>query len=218
VATDPASGGLGKRGEPRFEPAMAAATSRLAGHQTAKATGLMKALLFTINNALLFLCVSMYLGTGWSMVLFYFPIAPQLTVDIGNIRTYKKGFFNQYVHMIELSANGALFEEFNQINDINARICSGQTVSGRTRPIRLHLIKPDYPLPLDPDFYLGRIDAATLIAMGYADAKKYLSTMKPEGLPLQPEITQMNEFTLGVTFRETMAGGLALDETNPRAS
>ncbi len=136
---------------------------------------------------------------------------------IGNIRTYKKGFFNQYVHMIELSANGALFEEFNQINDINARICSGQTVSGRTRPIRLHLIKPDYPLPLDPDFYLGRIDAATLIAMGYADAKKYLSTMKPEGLPLQPEITQMNESTLGVTFRETMAGGLALDETDPRA-
>ena len=60
---------------------MAAATSRLAGHQTAKATGLMKALLFTINNALLFLCVSMYLGTGWSMVLFCFHIAPQLTVD-----------------------------------------------------------------------------------------------------------------------------------------
>jgi hypothetical protein len=33
------------------------------------------------NHALLFLCVSMYLGTGWSLVLFSFPIAPQLTVS-----------------------------------------------------------------------------------------------------------------------------------------
>jgi predicted acylesterase/phospholipase RssA len=136
---------------------------------------------------------------------------------IGNIRTYKKGFFNQYVHMIELSANGALFEEFNQINEINARIGNGETVSGHTRPIRLHLIKPDYPLPLDPDFYLGRIDAATLIAMGYADAKKYLTSIKPEGVPLQPEITQMNDPLLGITFRETMSGGLALGETDPHA-
>jgi len=29
---------------------------------------------------MLFLCASMYLGTGWSLVLFSFPIAPQLTV------------------------------------------------------------------------------------------------------------------------------------------
>ncbi len=33
------------------------------------------------NHALLFLCASMYLGTGGSLVLFSFPIAPQLTVD-----------------------------------------------------------------------------------------------------------------------------------------
>jgi hypothetical protein len=41
----------------------------------------MKALLFTLNAAFLFLCVSMYLGTGWSFVLFSFPVAPKLTVD-----------------------------------------------------------------------------------------------------------------------------------------
>lgn len=35
----------------------------------------------TLNACLLFLCASMYLGTGWSLVLFSFPIAPQLTVD-----------------------------------------------------------------------------------------------------------------------------------------
>jgi hypothetical protein len=33
------------------------------------------------NSILLFLFVSMYLGTGWSLVLFTFPVAPQLTVD-----------------------------------------------------------------------------------------------------------------------------------------
>ena len=41
----------------------------------------MKAILFTLNAAFLFLCVSMYLGTGWSFVLFSFPVAPRLTVD-----------------------------------------------------------------------------------------------------------------------------------------
>ena len=41
----------------------------------------MKRLLLTLNDSFLFLCVSMYLGTGWSLVLFSFPIAPQLTVD-----------------------------------------------------------------------------------------------------------------------------------------
>jgi hypothetical protein len=37
--------------------------------------------LIIIAAALLFLCTSMYLGTGWSLVLFSFPIAPTLTVD-----------------------------------------------------------------------------------------------------------------------------------------
>lgn len=40
----------------------------------------MKKFLLTLNAAFLFLCVSMYLGTGWSMVLFSFPVVPQLTV------------------------------------------------------------------------------------------------------------------------------------------
>lgn len=136
---------------------------------------------------------------------------------IGNISAYHNGIFNQYVHMIEISANGALFEEFNQIKEINGRIGNGEVVYGHTQPIRLHLIKPNYPLPLDPDFYLGRIDAATLIAMGYADTKSYLSTMKSEGLPLEPEVTKMNDPKLGVTFREVMAGGFVLGETDPRA-
>lgn len=41
----------------------------------------MKKSLLTLNSAFLFLCISMYLGTGWSMVLFSFPVVPRLTVD-----------------------------------------------------------------------------------------------------------------------------------------
>lgn len=36
---------------------------------------------FVLNAMLLFACASMYFGTGGSLVLFSFPIAPQLTPD-----------------------------------------------------------------------------------------------------------------------------------------
>jgi hypothetical protein len=39
----------------------------------------MKERLLIANHALLFLCASMYLGTGGSLVLFSFPISPQMT-------------------------------------------------------------------------------------------------------------------------------------------
>jgi predicted acylesterase/phospholipase RssA len=133
---------------------------------------------------------------------------------IGNINQYKNGIFNQYVHMIELSANGHLFEEFQLINEINARIRQGETVYGHTRPICLHLIKPAYALPLDPDFYLGRIDAATLIDMGYSDAKQYLRQMTPDGLPFEPEVTKMLDEGVGISFRLPMAGTVALGEAD----
>jgi predicted acylesterase/phospholipase RssA len=135
---------------------------------------------------------------------------------IGNTGEYHDGVFRQYVHMIEIAANGALFKEFDQINEINARITNGETVQGHTTPIRLHLIRPELPLPLDPDFYLGKIDAATLVGRGYADATKYLSTRTAEGLPFSPEVTQMANETPGFTFREKMSGGFALGETDPQ--
>jgi hypothetical protein len=40
---------------------------------------MMKERLLIANHVLLFLCASMYLGTGGSLVLFSFPVAPQLT-------------------------------------------------------------------------------------------------------------------------------------------
>ena len=41
----------------------------------------LKKTLHTINNGSLAACVSMYLGTGWSLVLFSFPVADQLTTS-----------------------------------------------------------------------------------------------------------------------------------------
>ncbi len=134
---------------------------------------------------------------------------------IGNSREYRSGLFHQYVHMIELSANGALFEEFDRIKEINARILRNEPAYGQTRPIRLHLIRPEYALPLDPELYRGDIDTASLIAMGYADAKRYLAERTEEGVPLEPETTKMKDATLGITFRETMTGHLSLGESDP---
>ncbi len=136
---------------------------------------------------------------------------------IGNTAEYKAGPFEQYVHMIEMSAAGGLSEEFDRIGDINRRIASGDSPYGQRAPIVLHVVKPDHPLPLDPDLYLGRIDSASLIAMGYADTKAYLHRKTDGGVGFLPEVTQMKSSAPGISFRETMAGGFALGETDPEA-
>jgi len=41
----------------------------------------MPSTLIVLNDLLLLACCSMYFGTGWSLVLFSFPSAKQLTVD-----------------------------------------------------------------------------------------------------------------------------------------
>ncbi|SDK98602.1 hypothetical protein SAMN05421823_10471 [Catalinimonas alkaloidigena] len=56
----------------------------------------MKNPLFLLNACFLFLCVSMYLGTGWSLWLFSFPIAPQLTPD---------NYYNQFVPQVTAATN-----------------------------------------------------------------------------------------------------------------
>lgn len=134
---------------------------------------------------------------------------------IGNTPTYFPGAFRQYVHMIELSANGMLNEELTRILEINRAIAAGEHPYGRTRPIAVHVIKPEFALPLDPDFFMGRIDARTLIDTGYADAVRYLAQMRPEGVPLTWEATQMQDEPVGITFREMMTGPFALGASDP---
>ena len=136
---------------------------------------------------------------------------------IGNTAEYHNGVFRQYVHMIEIAANGALFKDFEQINEINSRVIAGENVYGHRSPVRLHLVRPEYPLPLDPDFYLGKVDARSLIDRGYADACLYLRSRTEAGLPFTPEVTKMANEAPGFTFREKMSGGFALGETDPEA-
>ncbi|MES2940665.1 MAG: patatin-like phospholipase family protein [Pseudomonadota bacterium] len=134
---------------------------------------------------------------------------------IGNTPVYRNGAFNQYVHMIEMSAAGALIGELAAIADINRRIAAGETVLGHNQPIVVHVVKPEVPLPLDPDFFTGRIDAATLVDMGFRDARRTLRENRPA--PLSPAAIGMREPGVGVGFRETMRGGFRLGATDPRA-
>lgn len=113
---------------------------------------------------------------------------------IGNSSAYRPGVFNQYVHMIELSANGALFEELAALR-------------GQADPLpRLHVIKPEFPLPLDPDFYLGRIDADALVAAGYRDARAYLARRTEDGVPWNESATRMRDQELGVAYARRLRG------------
>lgn len=127
---------------------------------------------------------------------------------IGNHSEYLPGFFNQYVHMIEMSANGGLLEEYAQINSLNQRIAKGDSPYGQKAPIQLHVIKPEYPLPLDPDLFFNKIDTSTLINRGYDDTKKYLEKMQKEGMPFDVASTKMQNPGVTLNFRQHYTGKL----------
>ena len=114
---------------------------------------------------------------------------------IGNTPAYHNGLFRQYVHMIEMAANGSLLRDLGYIAD-----------RWPQRPVRVHVIKPEYPLPLDPAYFTGQIDAATLIALGYQDACRYLDNPAPLSAPWQPGITQMREAPAGAAARLVLSG------------
>lgn len=115
---------------------------------------------------------------------------------IGNSPYWGEGPLEQYVHMIEMSANGALFAELDAARDAG-------------RQFVLHVVKPPHPLPLDTEFYTGRISADSLVAMGYRDAWDYLDAMPPDGVAKDPSCTAMTEPAEGVRFRERLRGDVA---------
>lgn len=114
---------------------------------------------------------------------------------IGNSPYWGDGPLEQYVHMIEMSAMGALLADF-------------EAAKAAGREFVLHVVRPEHPLPLDPEFYLGRIDADTLVGMGYRDARNYLATMEAAGLPKDSTCTAMTEPAPGVRFNDTLRGEL----------
>ncbi|WP_449373126.1 hypothetical protein [Arthrobacter psychrolactophilus] len=93
--------------------------------------------------------------------------------------------------MIEMSASGGLLADF-------------ALAEASGREFVLHVIKPSHPLPLAPDFYLGRIDALTLMAMGYRDAVAYLSSRSPAGVAADYTCTAMTDPPTGVRWREKL--------------
>ncbi|MGH9133950.1 MAG: patatin-like phospholipase family protein [Ilumatobacteraceae bacterium] len=128
---------------------------------------------------------------------------------IGNTPLWGMGALEQYVHMIELSANSALFAELAQIADINVRRGRGEEVMGSTEPVVLHIVKPELPLPLDPDFVAGRISAEALVAMGYRDAWRYLSTRSATGVDLDDSATRMRVAPLGCRISLRLRGSVS---------
>lgn len=135
---------------------------------------------------------------------------------MGNTPQYRSGLLNFYVQMLEMSANGALNKDIQQIKEINQRIRNGETVYGHNQPIKLHLIKPAHPLPLDSALYTGQITHAQLIEMGRSDAKDYFDQRQTQGVPLEPSVLSMTEQSPGIFFKETMAGGFSLDTKDPK--
>ncbi|MCW2812105.1 MAG: patatin [Friedmanniella sp.] len=112
---------------------------------------------------------------------------------IGNTGTWGDGPLEQYVHMIEMSAMGALLADFD-------------AAAQAGRSFVLHVVRPDHPLPLDPEFYLGRISADDLVAMGYRDARGYLDHRTEAGVVPDRFCTQMTDTPPGVRFRERLHG------------
>ncbi|SEI86310.1 Predicted acylesterase/phospholipase RssA, contains patatin domain [Cyclobacterium xiamenense] len=108
---------------------------------------------------------------------------------IGNYPAYLPGALRQYVHSIEMSANGGLWEEFEQIKWINKGILRGESEFGQRKPIQVFVIRPQLPLPLDPDLFFNRITTRDLMAMGYSDATEYLSAIPKSGTPLDERST-----------------------------
>jgi predicted acylesterase/phospholipase RssA len=127
---------------------------------------------------------------------------------IGNAPTYYAGAFNQYVHMIEMSANGALWEEFQQIERINQMILQGVGDLSQKHPIRLMVIKSPDPLPLDPDLFFNKINTRELINMGYAHTKAYLNDRTPSPTPMDIQATKNKEPEKTLSFRAQFEGEL----------
>lgn len=118
---------------------------------------------------------------------------------IGNTHEFLNGAFNQYVHMIEISANGGLLLELDQLAALNNE-------KPEHEKIILHVIKPEFPLPLDPDLMFNRINADELINRGYAEAKSYLQQKTADGVAPDYKASMMNEPGAVLAFRALFSG------------
>ena len=109
---------------------------------------------------------------------------------IGNHGVYRDGAFQQYVHMIEIAANGALQKELALV---------------RERSTRLHVIRPRVPLPLDPDFFFGRVDASHADRDGLPRRGRLpRRAARGRGRAPTPRPREWSDPVPGVAFRERL--------------
>jgi hypothetical protein len=85
------------------------------------------------------------------------------------------------------------------------------------RQLRLHVIKPREPLPLDPAYFSGRVDAAELVDRGYQDARRYLDNQQPLTAPWPADLTRMQAPAPSVQARVRLHGPFALGHREPEA-
>jgi predicted acylesterase/phospholipase RssA len=128
---------------------------------------------------------------------------------LGNTGVYRGDPLHLYVQMLEMSANAALNQQLAEIQALNARIARGDSPFGQTRAIRVHVLRPDHPLPLDPDLYTGRID--------HADGCRYLAQAGSRP-PLTDNPSRMIDPVPGVRLRFEFAGELQLAQDGSRRS
>lgn len=127
---------------------------------------------------------------------------------IGNSPTYLQGAFHQYVHMIEMSASGGLLEEFKQIELISKNTKKKSGDENSIDFIKLFVLKSKIALPLDPEFFMNKINARELINMGYAQAKEYLDKRPLEGEKMDVSSTANLEPQYIYSFRAIFSGNV----------
>ena len=136
---------------------------------------------------------------------------------IGNTPRFRRGILRQYVHMIEMSALGAFNAELAEVARLNAEIAAGGRPHGHGEPVVVHVIRPDLPIPLDPDYVAGRISGDALVDQGYRDAIAYLTRRAAAGSPLDNRATSTAEPGRGISFREAMAGRIVFGAEDTEA-
>ena len=136
---------------------------------------------------------------------------------IGNTKTYLPGALNQYVHMIEMSANGALLEEYERIKLIRSTVGQNNQNHPQKPPLKFFVIKPIFPLPLDPDLYFGKIDARSLINMGYSHTKNCLKLTPSEGIAMDKNATKMIDPRTRLNMRAQFTGVLTSGSSKVQA-
>jgi hypothetical protein len=111
-----------------------------------------------LNNAFLLMCTSMYFGTGWSLVLFSFPVASQLRPD---------NYYLQFVPQVQAAT----------------RFFTVMTTLMLAAAIVMLVEEPDHSLRWIPIVVLVAVAAATILTVSLIlpDNRRMKAGIKDDG-------------------------------------